>query len=70
MATVRLWCNMRIYVESVFNGTDLLRLTIGKAKHHEYIPGPVWGRKQAREALNLLERVYGLKRETIRFTVR
>ena len=70
MAIGQLWCNMRIYVESVFNGKDLFRLTIGKAKHHEYIPGPVWGRKQAREALNLLEHVYGLKRETIRFTVR
>ena len=70
MATVRLWCNMRIYVERVFNGTDLFRLTIGKAKHREYIPGPTWGRKQAREALDLLERVYGLKRETIRFTMR
>ena len=61
---------MRVKVESVFSGKDLFRLTIGKAKHHEYIPGPTWGREQAREALDLLERVYGLKRETIRFTMR
>lgn len=43
-----------------------IRLSIPYAGH-EYIDGREWTRKTAKEALDLLEKVYHIPRKTIRF---
>ena len=58
---------MRIRVETCCAGTRYyFRLTLpGGAR--EYLRGEAWSRALAREALDRLEALYGLRRSAIRF---
>lgn len=54
---------MKVYIESVWG--DKFRLNI--CGSHEYVRGTVWNRATSIEALNLIESVYHIKRESVRF---
>ena len=59
---------MRIQIERCWSGGDrfTFRLTLPDGAR-EYVRGEVWNQETATEALNLLERVYGLARRSVRF---
>lgn len=62
---------MKVKVEACWAGSDKhrFRLTLpGGAR--ESVPGDTWNRAKAKEALDLLEQVYGLPRSKVRFQVR
>ena len=57
---------MKVKVE-LCNGHEMyFRLTFPDG-NREMVFGESWGRKQAREALNICEYVYGLNRKNVRF---
>jgi hypothetical protein len=63
---------MKIKVECCFNGHKLFyNLSIpnerGGNRYNERVYSDSWDRATAKEALNLLENVYHLKRSNIRF---
>ena len=62
---------MRIKVEACWGGNTCyyFRLTLPDGSR-EYLRGEYWSRALAREALNKLEALYGLRRSTIRFDIK
>ena len=54
---------MTIYVEGTSQG---YRITMPNGER-EHIPGEKWQIAQRKDALNLLEKVYGFARKNIRF---
>jgi len=59
---------MIVKVENCYCGHDRFRfrLTLPDGKR-EFVPGRTWTRATAADALNVLERVYGFRRCSIRF---
>jgi len=57
---------MKVKVTHCTGRTLYFKLTWGDGQWQN-IPGEVWDRKTATKALNVLERIYGLKRASIRF---
>lgn len=65
---------MTVLVEACWGSRLYFRITLppqarSLSYQREFVPGDTWNRRTATEALNLLERVYGLKRANIRFKV-
>ena len=63
---------MTIRVEACWTGRDSgtrFRLTLPSGGH-EFVHGDTWNRQTAKDALDVLEHVYRLKRSSIRFAVR
>lgn len=61
---------MTIRVESVWDGRNVKFGITLPSGGREYVRGDCWNRSTAKEALDLLERVYGYKRSNIRFRIR
>lgn len=66
---------MKIITEACWNGSSgpyggqYFRLLLPDG-NREAVAGHTWDRRTAREALDILERIYGLKRANIRFHIR
>jgi hypothetical protein len=59
---------VRVNHESTNHSRYRLRFTLPGLNHcYEYVRAENWTRETSSEALNLLERVYGIKRENVRF---
>lgn len=62
---------MKVRVEACWNGhKHYFRLTIPPKSSREFVVAEQWGRKEATEALDLLEYVYKIPRKSVRFDVR
>lgn len=60
---------MTIRVQTCWNGRNILFRIKLPAGGHESIAADQWDRKTASKALDLLQNVYGLKRQNVRFYV-
>lgn len=58
---------MKIKVERCWGNKFRLTTPTGEREFISHEEGDWWSRKYATEALNLFERVYGYKRQNIRF---
>jgi hypothetical protein len=61
---------MKIRVESCWSGGDCFSFRLSTKDGKRFtLPGEVWNRRTAREALNLLETELGVDRRRVRFHV-
>ena len=59
---------VKVNHESTNNGRYRLVFTLPRLNQcYEFVSAENWTRETSSEALNLLERVYGIKRENVRF---